>query len=175
MSSKELMFETFSYEYETIGKLRFRRYRDLLGGEAAEMESLQRQMTQASLQMMTLAKRISEGQGIPFDEAFESLVSGNIKNASFLADYGDEAFMLISTLPNQARLDDEMITMFIRSRAEIEGEEGWQSFDDWSVQDTQRLPRKFRTKIRQFIDEEQLGEPAPAEKAAKGGKAQPAS
>lgn len=175
MSSKELLFETFSYEYETIGKLRLRRYRDLLGGEAAEMESLQRQMTQATLQMMTLAKRISDRQSIPFEEVFESIASGKIKDVSWLGDFADEAFMLISSLPNKERLDDEMITLFIRSRAEIEGEEGWQGFDDWSVQDTQRLPRKFRAKIRQFIDEEQLGESAPAEKAAKGGKAQPAS
>ncbi len=175
MSSKELLFETFSYEYETIGKLRFRRYRDLLGGEAAEMEALQRQMTQATLQMMTLAKRISDGQGIKFEEALETLASGRIQNASYLGEYSDEAFLLISSLPNQSKIDDEMITLFISSRAEIEGENGWQPFEDWSIADTRRLPQKFRQQIKQFIDQEQSGEPAPEQKPAKGGKALPAS
>jgi len=175
MSSKELLFETFSYEHETIGKLRFRRYRDLLGGEAAEMEALQRQMTQATLQMMTLAKRISDGQGIKFEEALEVLANGNIKNASYLGEYAEEAFMLITSLPNQSRIDDEMITLFIASRAEIEGDNGWEGFADWTIEDTRRLPQKFRARIRQFIDQEQEGEPAPSEKPAKGGKALPAS
>lgn len=175
MSSKELLFETFSYEYEHIGKLRFRCYRDLLGGEAAEMEAMQRQMTQATLQMMTLAKRISDGQGIEFEKALEAIASGNIKDASWIGEYAEETFMLISSLPNQSRVDDEMITLFINSRAEIEGENGWEGFEDWTVDDTRRLPRKFRARIRQFIDQEQNGEPAAAEKPAKAGKAQPAS
>jgi hypothetical protein len=173
MSSKELLFDTFSYDYETIGKLRFRRYSDLLGAEAAEMDGMEREMTQASLQLMTLAKRISERQGISFEEAFEMLTTGEVANVALMADFADEAFILLNSVPRRDRIDDEIITLFIRSRAEIEGPDGWQAFDDWSVEDTRKLPQKFRKEIRSFVDREKTGE-APAT-AGRRGKAKPAS
>jgi hypothetical protein len=174
MSSKELLFDTFSYDYETIGKLRFRRYNDLLGAEAAQMDGLQREMTQASLQMMTLAKRISDKQGISFDEAFDMLATGEVTNVSLLADFADEAFILLNSLPRRDRIDDEIITLFICSRAEIEGPEGWQPFEDWNIEDTRRVPQKFRAEIRAFVDREQAGESKPAA-AGRRGKTKPAS
>ena len=174
MSSKELLFESFATEYETIGKLRFRRYRDLLGAEVGEMEGNQRQMTQATLSLMTLAKRISDAKGIPFDEVITQVTSGNFADLPWIAEFSEEAFMLISSMPNQTSLDDQLITLIVQSRAEIETEEGWQPIEGWELADSKRLPRRFRQRILEFINAEQSGEePAAASKGK--GKASAAS
>lgn len=175
MSSKELLFETFGCEYQTIGKLRFRRYRDLLGGEAAEIDGLQREGLQAALQMMSLAKRISDAKEISFDEALQMLSTGSLQSAELFADFADEAFMLVSSLPEPSKADDQMITLFMRSRAQIQDADGnWQGFEDWSIKDSRQLPAKLREEIKAFIEQEQNGEAVEettAKKAAKAGKA----
>lgn len=172
MNSKELLFDSFAHDYVTIGKLRFRRYRDLLGAEAAELEMIQREMTQASLQMMTLAKRVADAKDIPFAEAFEMLANNIAGDPELLADFADDALMLITTIPRQTKFDDEMITIFIRSRAEIETpEDGWKAFEDWDIEDTRKLPAKFRQQIREFIEQEQAGETPEEAKVKKAPKA----
>jgi hypothetical protein len=165
MSSKELLFDSFATDYETIGKLRLRRYRDLLGAELEETEQAQRQMTQAMLSLMTLAKRISDVKEVPFDEVVGKLTSGNIADSPWLAEFSDEAFLLVSSVPNQAAIESQMITLFIQSRAEIEGPDGWQPMEDWDLAASKRLPGKFRQQVLAFIRQEQSGEePAAASK-----------
>ena len=179
MSSKELLFETFSCDYENIGKLRLRRYRDLLGAEAAEMDAIQRASFQAALQMMGLAKRISEAKSISFDEALTMLSQQSMESAELFSDFADEAFMLINSLPDPWKADDQLITLFMCSRAEIQGPDGtWQPFTDWTVEDTRRLPAKVRNKIKAFIEQEQnaeVEEVAEQKKASKPAKATAAS
>ena len=165
MSSKELLFDSFATDYETIGKLRFRRYNDLLGAELEEMEQAQRQSTQALLSMMTLAKRISDAKEVPFDEVVTKLTSGTFADSPWIAEFSEEAFMLVSSLPIQSTIDAQMINLFILSRAEIQGPNGWQPMDDWDLAATRRLPGKFRQQILAFIRQEQTGEePAAAGK-----------
>lgn len=179
MSSKELLFETFSCEYETIGKLRFRRYRDLLGAEAAEMDAIQRESYQAALQMMGLAKRISAAKDISFDDALAMLSQQSTQSAELFADFADEAFMLIGSLPDPWKADDQLITLFMRSRAQIQDAEGvWQGFDDWTAEDTRKLPAKIRGEIKAFIEMEQNAdaeEEAQPKKASKPQKTAAAS
>ena len=171
MSSKELLFETFDCDYETIGKLRFRRYRDLLGAEAAEIDVLQRESLQAYLQMMSLAKRISEAKEISFDEVLKTLSTGSMQSAELFGDFADEAFMLVSTVPQPSKADDQMITLFMRSRAQIQDADGnWQGFPDWSLEDGRSLPRKVREQIKAFIEQEQNGEAVEDATAKKGSK-----
>lgn len=158
MSSTELLFDSFDKEYEQIGKLRFRRYRDLLGAELEEAEQAQRRSTQAVLAVMSLAKRVSEGKGLPFDQVLGELTSGQMANADWISEYADEAFVMIGSLPTQSVIDGEMITLFIRSRAEIEGPDGWRPMQDWDMAATRRLPGKFRTQVLEFIERERSGE-----------------
>ena len=165
MSSKELLFDSFAQDYETVGKLRFRRYRDLLGAEVGEMEVNQRQMTQATLSLMTLAKRISDAKEVPFDDVITQLTSGNFADLPWIAEFSEEAFMLVSSMPIQSTLDDQLITLIIQSRAEIETPDGWQPIEGWELADSKRLPRRFRQRILEFINAEQSGEePAAAGK-----------
>lgn len=175
MSSKELLFKAFGESYETIGKLRFRRYRDLLSAEAAGIEKLDREQTQFQLQVYTLAKRISDAQGKTFEEVIaqmQSLGSGTaMEQASYLANYVDELAMIVAMMPSQAKLEDDLVTIAIQSRAEIKAENGWQRIDDWSLDDTKLLPSKFKAQISEFIRREQAGEDAPG--GQRRGKAQP--
>lgn len=165
MSSKELLFDSFATDYETIGRLRFRRYNDLLGAELEEMEQAQRQSTQAMLSLMTLAKRISDAKEVPFDEVIKQLTSGTFADSPWIAEFSEEAFMLVSSMPIQSAIDSQMINLIIQSRAEIEGPEGWQPMDDWDMAATRRLPGKFRQQVLAFIRQEQTGEePAAASK-----------
>lgn len=174
MSSKELLFDSFGHQYETIGKLRFRRYQDLLGAEAGEMEASQRQMTQATLSLMTLAKRISDAKEIPFDDVIGQLTGGNFADLPWIAEFSEEAFMLVTSMPMQSSLDDQLITLFVQSRAEIETPDGWEPIEDWEISDSKRLPQQFRNQILAFIRAEQSGEESAA--AGKGkGKASAAS
>lgn len=179
MSSKELLFDTFSCEYEVIGKLRFRRYRDLLSAEAAEMDSIRRDTYQTALQVMGLAKRISAAKDISFDDAVEMLMNQSMENASLLADFADEAIILISSVPDPWKADDQLITLFMRSRGEIQDADGaWHGFDDWTEDDTRRLPAKVRGQIKDFIEKEQNAEAeeeAGAKKARKPRKTAAAS
>lgn len=168
MSSKELLFDSFATEYETIGRLRFRRYRDLLGAEVTEMEQAQRQMTQATLSLMTLAKRISDTKEVPFEEVISQLSNGQFATSPWIAEFSEEAFMLVSSMPIQSKLDDQLINLFIQSRAEIEGPDGWQPFEDWDLAATRRLPRKLREQIMEFFRQEQTGEDPAAAGRGKG-------
>lgn len=167
MSTTELLFASFTTDYEQIGKLRFKRYGDLLGGELEEMERHQRQATVGMLSLMTLAKRISDAKQIPFEEVMEKLTSGNIGNDPIIEEFGEEVFMVVTGAPMQAGIESEMITLFIQSRAEIEGADGWQPMESWTMADTKRLPGKFRRQVLDFIGREQDGK-SPEEQAQKG-------
>ena len=168
MNNKELLFESFQCDYKQIGKVRFRIYNDLLGAEAGEMENFNRQQSQALLHTVSLAKRVSEAKGITFDEAYEMLTSGNKENAAALMDVADDAALWLGTAPNVSSMDDQVITLVMQSRAELETPDGWQPFEDWTIEDTRRLPSKFRAEVRAFIElERQGGQPPerPAKKA----------
>lgn len=176
MSSKELLFRTFGESYETIGKLRFRCYRDLLSAEAAGIEKLDRDRQQWQLQIWTLAKRISEAQGKTFAEVIEQMQGlGNadvLQKTEYLADYLDELQMVVAMMPSQAKAEDELVTIAIQSRAEIKGENGWERIDDWTMEDTRLLPTKFKAEISDFIRREQAGEDSPKAAGRRRGKRQ---
>lgn len=162
MGSKELLFKGFGESFEHIGHLRFRRYRDLLSAEAAGIEKLDREQTQFQLQVWTLAKRISETQGKTFEEVIaqmQGLSSPDaVQNSSYLADYVEELAMIVAMMPSQTRIEDELVTLAIQSRAEIETEGVWQRIEGWTEDDTRFLPTKFKAQISEFIRREQAGE-----------------
>lgn len=170
MNSKELLFESFQVEYRQIGKVRFRAYNDLLGAEAGEMETFSRQQSQALLHTVSLARRVSEARNITFDEAYEMLTSGRPENAAALMDVADDAALWLSTAPNVSSMDDQVLTLIMQSRAEIETADGWQPFENWTIEDTRRLPSKFRAELRAFIEQERNGGKAPEQPAKKAAR-----
>lgn len=158
MNTTDLLFDSFAREYETIGKLRFLRCHDLLGGELEEMERHQRKATVGMLSLMTLAKRISEAKQVPFEDVLTKLTNGDLGDDPIIAEFSEDIYMVVSGSPLQAAIESEMITLFIQSRAEIEGPNGWQRMVDWSAADTKRLPGRFRQEVLAFIKREQGGE-----------------
>lgn len=171
MNSKELLFESFQVDYHQIGKVRFRVYNDLLGAEAGEMETFSRQQMQTLLHTVSLARRVSEAKGITFDEAYEMLTSGRPENAAALMEVADDAALWLGTAPNVSSMDDQVITLIMQSRAEIETpDDGWQPFESWTIDDTRRLPSRFRAELRTFIEQERNGGKAPEQPAKKASR-----
>ena len=166
MSSKELLFKSFGESYETIGKLRFKRYRDLLSAEAAGIEKLDRDQTHFQLQVLTLAKRISDAQGKSIDEVLTQMQGlssvDDLGKLNYFSQYLDELTMMLAMAPNRTKVEDELVTIAIQSRAEIKTGAGWQKVDDWNEDDTKLLPSRFKAQISEFIRREQTGEEAPA-------------
>lgn len=167
MKNKELLFDSFRVDYKQIGKLRFRVFNDLLGAEAGEMEQFQRQQTQAVLGLVSVSKRLAEVKGITFDEAYALITSGDANNAMALMEVADECALLMASMPSESAMDDQLITLMIQSRAEIETDDGWGPLEDWQVADSRRLPRGFRAEIRAFIDLESNGGKLPEQPAKK--------
>jgi hypothetical protein len=167
MNNKELLFDSFQLDYKLIGKLRLRVYNDLLGAEAGEMENFSRQQSQALLHTVSLAKRVSEAREITFDEAYEMLTSGRQEDAVALMDVADDAALWLGTAPNVSSMDDQVITLIMQSRAEIENQNGWEPFDDWTLEDTRRLPSRFRAEVRAFIEQERNGGQPPERRVKK--------
>lgn len=165
MSGKELLFKSFGESYETIGKLRFRRYRDLLSAEAAGIEKLDRDQTHFQLQVLTLAKRISDAQGKSIDEVLTQMQGlssvDDVGKLNYFSQYLDELTIMLAMAPNRTKVEDELVTIAIQSRAEIKVDGAWQRVDDWSEEDTKMLPSKFKAQISEFIRREQAGEEAP--------------
>jgi len=167
MKNKELLFDSFRVDYTQIGKLRFRVFNDLLGAEAGEMEQFQRQQSQAVLGLVSVSRRLAEVKGITFDEAYALITSGDANNAQAMMEVADECALLMASMPSETAMDDQIITLMIQSRAEIETDDGWAPLEDWQVADTRRLPRGFRAKIRAFIDLESNGGKQPEQPAKK--------
>jgi hypothetical protein len=63
-----------------------------------------------------------------------------------------------------------MVTAFIRSRGQGLVDGNWQDLDDWELEDTKNLPRKYVAKVVEFITAEQSAETQEAATAKKATK-----
>lgn len=160
MDVRELLFDSFAEGHHQIGKLRLKKFGDLLGAEQAEIQQQQQGLTQAALQLMTLATRISEGEGLDYEVVLQQLQHGQLADASIFGRHADEAALMVASMPSQAAADDAVLTLALQLRGEIEGPEGWAPIEDWTLADTRRLPGRFRAQIRAFLDAEAQGDEA---------------
>lgn len=162
MDHRAQLFDSFAQGHHQIGKLRLRRFGDLLGAEQAEIQQQHQALTQAALQLMALATRISESEGLDYQEALQQLQAGQLGDAAIFGKHCDEAALMVASMPSQTAADDAVLTVALQLRGELEGPDGWAPMENWTIADTRRLPSKFRAQLRAFLDSEAQGdEPAP--------------
>lgn len=160
---RDLLFEGTEPQYEQVGKLRMRRYDDLLVAEAAEMEQIDRDRMQAMVHLLSIAKRCAQEKSIPLTEAFELLQQGtrDPEKSVLIQDYIDEMALASAGQPLQVATEARLVTLFIRSRGEILRQKKWQALEDWQQDDTLRMPNKLRLQVVEFINNEREGWPEP--------------
>lgn len=172
MSKYSFLLETKEEGFfELLPTLRLKKYGGWLVAEAIEQEEISKLQSQATIRAVQLAKRIAAAKDIPLDEAFEALQGGGaMSEVDLLADFTEETLGMISSGSSMESSNARMATAFIRSRGQglIDGE--WQDVSDWSLDDTQHLPRKVIAKVVEFITAEQDTEVKEATEAAKKAK-----
>lgn len=172
MSKYSFLLETKEEGFfELLPTLRLKKYGGWLVAEAIEQEEISRLQSQATIRAVQLAKRIAASREIPLDEAFDLLQGGSaMSEVDLLSDFTEETLGMISSGSSMESSNARMATAFIRSRGQglIDGE--WQDVSDWTVEDTEHLPRKIISKVVEFIAAEQDAEVKEATEAAKKAK-----
>jgi hypothetical protein len=169
MSKYSFLLETKEEGFfELLPTLRLKKYGGWLVAEAIEQEEISKLQSQATIRAVQLAKRIATAKDIPLDEAFALLQGGSaLSEVELLSDFTEETLGMITSGSSMEVANARMATAFIRSRGQglIDGE--WQDISDWTVDDTQNLPRKVIARVVEFITEEQDAEVKEAAEAAK--------
>jgi hypothetical protein len=173
MSKYSFLLQTKADDYfELLPDLRLKKYGGWLVAEAIEQEEISKLQSQATIRAVQLAKRIATAKDIPLDEAFSLLQGGggSITEAELLSEYTEETLSMITSGSSVESTNARMVTAFIRSRGQGLIDGNWQDLDDWELEDTKNLPRKYIAKVVEFITAEQsaeVQETATAKKATK--------
>ena len=154
MSKYSSIFLLSNAEYEEIGDcLRLRKYGSWLAEESWTREEQGQKRAQFTLRAIALAKKIASEKGIDEEEAFAMLQSGD-EGQSMLQDYSEEAVALMASLPSPREQFGELITLFFRNRGEVLQGKKWAATDDWSMEDTQMLPKVLLDEVEAFMASE---------------------
>lgn len=154
MSKYSSIFLLSNAEYEEIGDcLRLRKYGSWLAEESWTREEQGQKRAQFTLRAIALAKKIANEKCIDEEEAFAMLQNGD-NGQSVLQEYSDEAVSLMASLPSPREQFGELITLFFRNRGEVLQGKKWTATDDWSMEDTQMLPKALLEKIEAFMASE---------------------
>jgi len=169
MSKYSFLLETKEEGFfDLLPTLRLKKYGGWLVAEAIEQEEISKLQSQATIRAVQLAKRIAAAKDIPLDEAFALLQGGSsLSEVDLLADFTEETLGMISSGSSMESSNARMATAFIRSRGQglIDGE--WKDINDWTIEDTEHLPRKIIAKVVEFIASEQDAEVKEAVETAK--------
>jgi hypothetical protein len=169
MSKYSFLLETKEEGFfDLLPTLRLKKYGGWLVAEAIEQEEISKLQSQATIRAVQLAKRIAAAKDIPLDEAFALLQGGSsLSEVDLLADFTEETLGMISSGSSMESSNARMATAFIRSRGQglIDGE--WKDISDWTIEDTEHLPRKIIAKVVEFIASEQDAEVKEAVETAK--------
>jgi len=151
MSKYSNIFLLSDAEYENIGDcLRLRKYGSWLAEEAWKREEQGQKRAQFTLKAIALAKKIAVEKQVEEDEAF-AMLQGTSDGGSILSEYSEETVSLMSTMPSAKDQFGELITIFFRNRGEILSGKKWSATDDWSMEDTQKLPKAWLKQIEAFM------------------------
>lgn len=154
MSKYSSIFLLSNAEYQEIGDcLRLRKYGSWLAEEAWTREEQGQKRAQFTLRAIALAKKIANEKGIDEEEAFAMLQNGG-DGQSVLQEYSDEAVSLMASLPSPREQFGELITLFFRNRGEVLQGKKWTATEDWSIEDTQMLPKALLDQIEVFMASE---------------------
>ena len=160
---RDLLFEGTEPRFEQVGRLRMRRYDDLLVAEAAELEQIERDRMQAMIHLIQVAKRCAQEKGIPLSDAFDLLNQGtqDPSKSELIQEYLEEMAIATVGQPLQVLTEAKLVTLFVRSRGEILRSKKWTGLDDWEHDDTMRMPNRLRLQVIEFIGNEKEGWPEP--------------
>lgn len=173
MSKYSFLLQTKTDDYfELLPELRLKKYGGWLVAEAIEQEEISKLQSQATIRAVQLAKRIATAKDIPLDEAFGLLQGGggSITEAELLSEYTEETLSMITSGSSVESTNARMVTAFIRSRGQGLVDGNWQDLNDWELEDTKNLPRKYIAKVVEFITAEQSAEAQEAVTAKKATK-----
>ena len=165
MSKYSEFFLIGSAEYEAIGdKLRLRKYGSWLAEEAWLREKQNQKRAQFTLRTIQLARRIAKEKGIPEEEVFQLLQSESTERAELFSEFSEDTSRLMELLPSGKEQFEELVTLFFRNRGEVNVGKKWQATDDWTKEDTNKLPQAFLQKVEAFMTAEE-GQSATEEEA----------
>jgi hypothetical protein len=154
MSKYSNIFLLSNAEYEEIGDhLRLRKYGSWLAEEAWTREEQGQKRAQFTLRAIALAKKIAQEKEIEEEEAFSLLQNGDA-NQNVLQEYSEEAVALMASLPSTREQFGELITIFFKNRGEILQGKKWTPTEDWSMEDTQMLPKDLLDQTEAFMAKE---------------------
>jgi hypothetical protein len=157
MSKYSNIFLLSNAEYENIGDcLRLRKYGSWLAEEVWTREEQGQKRAQFTLRAIALAKKIAIEKNIDQDEAFAMLQSSNGEE-SVLSEYSEDAVALMGSMPSGREQFGELATIFFRNRGEAFSNKKWLSTEDWTIEDTQKLPKVLLDQVEAFMAAEDKG------------------
>ena len=156
MSKYSDFFLLTSPEYEEIGKkLRLRKYGSWLAEEAWLREKQNQKRAQFTLQTIQLARRIAKAKGISEEEVFQLLQGDGNERTELFAEFSEETSKLMGLMPSGKEQFEELVTLFLCNRGEVNTGKTWESTTDWSKEDTNKLPKPYLDKIEAFMAAEE--------------------
>lgn len=148
-------------KYYEIGPFRFPVYEDLVPGEAKGIEKISRAQSKSTFSSIKLAQRIAKDKEISTKEAVELLSSASEDNQELLYDYVDELDELQSKTIGAVEQQVAFVTLFMQYRAEVKlpRAKDWQRTEDWTTEDTEKMPTKVMEEVFKLITWERDGWP----------------
>ena len=155
--------------YHSIEPFRFPIYKDLVAGEAEGVEEVARKQASNTYGLLKIAKSLANKKGIPVKEALELLGSSDAaENDEHVYEYIEELSAIQTESTNVAEQKIQMVTLFMRYRAEAKDRNKWVLLPDWSIEDPREMPSRILEDIFEFIGWERNGWPEDAEEVAEG-------
>jgi hypothetical protein len=155
MSKYSEFFLLGSADYENISdKLRLRKYGSWLAEEAWLREDQNRKRAQFTLRTIQMARQIAATKGISEEEAFQLLQNESNQSFSLFAEFAEEAGKLMDSAPSGREQFEDLVTMFFRNRGEVYMGKKWCPTNEWSNEDTNKLPKILLQKIEAFMGAE---------------------
>lgn len=149
-------------QYHQIGPFRFPIYKDLVPGEARDIEAILKQQSRSFYKSLKLAQRIAKEKKIPVKVALELFTDLNgEKGQEIVMDYAEDLENLTESSLGETEQQIKFVTVVMRYRGEVQppGSTEWTATKDWTDEDTLIIPKKMLTEIFQFILWERDGWP----------------
>jgi hypothetical protein len=156
MSKYSSFFLLSSAEYEKLtDKLRVRKYGSWLAEEAWIREDQSQKRALFTLKAIDLAKKIAKEKDITDEEAFELLQSTQLDGNDIMEGFSMEAAGLMASMPSAREQQERLVTAFMKNRGEVLVGKKWEPTDEWTEDDTKKLPQALLQQIEAFMDEEE--------------------
>mgnify|MGYP005623565361 FL=1 len=146
--------------YYTIEPFRFPIYKDLVAGEAEGVEEVARKQATNTYGLLKIAKSLAIKKSISVKEALNLLGSSDAAESDeHVYEYIEELSAIQTESSNVAEQKIQMVTLFMRYRAEVKERSKWVLLPDWSIEDTREMPSRILEDIFEFIGWERNGWP----------------